>query len=270
MTFAFGHVVGLGIQEYITHHDEVKTIWQMFLAWETDLLADNPKQQKSFWLAVFAVQKFIAMTSRGFLFDWKLAWLTDSDGVKRPATELSFIINLPDGFTYKGFVDAVLENESTGEVMVLECKTTSANYVAGAVYKNSAQAIGYSIVLDVIFPHLSSYEVQYLVYKTKSQEFEALPFQKDYLSRALWIRELLLDVEILKLYDAAGVYPMHGESCNSFMRECEYLNLCTLSTESLTEPLSETDEEAIRSKHKHDFQITVSLNDLIASQLSKE
>ena len=32
----------------------------------------------------------------------------DSNHEDKPAVELSFIINFPDGFTYKGFVDAVL------------------------------------------------------------------------------------------------------------------------------------------------------------------
>jgi hypothetical protein len=99
------------------------------------------------------------------------------------------------------------------------------------------------------------------VYKTKSLEYEQLWFDKSYLMRALWIRELLLDLEIIKMYEDAGVYPMYGESCYSFYRECQYMGLCTLSTDKLIEPAAEPKEEQ--------FQIELTLDDLITSQLSK-
>ena len=97
-----------------------------------------------------------------------------------------------------------------------------------------------------------------------------MDFQKDYLSRALWIREILLDIEMIKLYENAGIYPMHGESCNDFFRECEYMNLCTLSTDKLTDPLRSEDVIRILDSNHGDFEINLSLNDLIMSQLDKE
>lgn len=265
VTFAFGHVVGLGIQEYITHHNLNETYWKCFLEWDCDLLDENEKQKKSFWLAMSAVEKFVASCNHGFMADWSLAYYQG-----KPATELSFVIHLPDGFTYKGFVDAVLHNDKTDEVMVLECKTSSATALNGAEYKNSFQGIGYSIVLDALFPQLSSYTVKYLVYKTKAAEFESLDFEKSYLDRALWIRTLLLNVDILKMYNDVGIYPQHGESCNDFYRECEFFGLCSLSTESLTDTITEEETQAIQNKLDTEFQISLSLNDLIASQLSKE
>ena len=265
VTFAFGHVVGLGIQEYLTHGDVDKTIFACFLMWEPDLLADNPKQNKSFWLALAAVERFISMSSSGFMRDWELATYND-----KPAVELSFIIHFPDGFTYKGFVDAVLVHRETGEVMVLECKTTSANSLNSATYKNSAQAIGYSIVLDALFPTLSSYKVQYLIYKTKQTEYDVMQFEKSYLDRALWIRQLLLDIDTIKMYDTADIYPMHGESCNEFYRECEYFGLCTLATSSIASELDDEGTAKIQQRLDTEFQINLTLNDLITAQLSKE
>lgn len=265
VTFAFGHVVGLGIQEYLIHHNMYTAIWKMYLTWEPDLLADNTKQNKSFWLAVAAVQRFASMCANKFMEDWELAVF---DGL--PAVELSFLITFPDGFTYKGYVDAVLQNKNTGEVMVLECKTTSASSVNAAAYKNSAQAIGYSIVLDALFPTLSSYEVMYLIYKTKSTEYDVMTFQKSYLDRALWIRTLLLDIELIKMYEDASIYPMRGQSCNDFYRECEYFGICTLSTESITESLEEEEHNKIVERLETEFQITVSIDQLVQAQLDKE
>lgn len=258
VTFAYGHVIGEAIAGIFRGETLEHIIWEMYLGWHTDLAASDSKLNKSVWSAIFAIQKLWAMRAAGFLSDYELVYYNG-----KPATELSFAINFPDGFRLRGHVDAVLQHRVTGKVIVLECKTTGAATLNPATFKNSAQAIGYSIVLDVIYPELSSYEVLYLVYQTKQQEYELLPFEKTFLQRALWIRELLLDIETIKLYEEAQVYPMHGESCYSFFRECEYFNVCTLSTQYLTKPCTEAEVD------KTIYDIEISLNDLLDTQLKK-
>jgi hypothetical protein len=186
-----------------------------------------------------------------------------------PACELGFRIHFPDGFKYRGFVDAVLKHKLTGEILVLEVKTTSSKYLTEAQYKNSAQAIGYSIVLDHIFPDYSSYKVLYLPYLTHAMEFSPMQFNKSPLQRALWLQELLLDIETIKLYEEYGVYPMRGESCYSFYRECEYFGLCTLATDKLTTPQTEEERLALEEKESQAYEIEVTFQDLLATQLEK-
>lgn len=263
VTFAFGHVVGLGIQLHFEGYREEEIYWKLYLHWAPDLFASNEKQKKSFWLALAAVQQFLSLRTNGFLEEWELVYV---DG--KPATELSFCINLPGGYRYRGFVDAVLQSKTSGKVMVLECKTSSATNLNAATYKNSSQAVGYSVVLDNLFPELSSYEVLYLVYSTKSNSYESLPFTKSYLQRALWIRELLLDVEVMSLYEKEGTYPMRGESCYQYFRECFYLQTCTLSTQYLTTKLDEEGMAALEAD-KAAYQINVSISDLIESQMAR-
>jgi len=72
VTFAFGTIVGLGIQLAFENKSEEYILWEMFQMWDIDLLEDNPKQAKSFWLAVIAVQKLIVMRESGFLKDLEL------------------------------------------------------------------------------------------------------------------------------------------------------------------------------------------------------
>lgn len=263
VTYAFGHALGEGIQSVLIGDSEDVTIWKMFLAWDAGLFADNEKQNKSFWLAIAAVQRFIALRANGFLKGWKLYYHQG-----KPAVELSFIITLPDDFKYRGMVDAVLIHEVTGEVMVLEVKSSSASYLPPAQFKNSAQAIGYSIVLDVLFPDLSSYKVQYLPYLTKAEKYEPMDFTKDYFQRALWIKELLLDIECIKMYDSESVFPMHGESCYAWWRDCEYLTLCTMSTERLMQPLDDTVIEKLEASNSK-YEIKLTLQDLIDAQIRK-
>lgn len=257
ITFAFGHVVGEGIQNVLIGKTEEEIIFKLFLGWHADLEARNEKQIKSVYHAILAVQKFNSLREFGLFEDYELVYYED-----KPAVELSFSVSLPNGFVYRGYVDAVLRHKITGKVVVLECKTSSVGNIYPATYKNSSQAIGYSVVLDTIFPDISSYEVIYLVYKTKSMEYETLAFTKSYLQRALWIQELLLDSEQILKYENTGVYPMHGENCMSFFRECEYLNLCTLDTCNLIQPYNKPETEET-------FQINVTLNNLIEAQVRK-
>jgi len=258
ITFSFGHVVGEAIQMVFEGLPEEQIIWKMFRAWRAPLFAIDEKLKKSFWTAIIALQKFISLRKQGFLDEYDLVHYNG-----RPATELSFAITFPDGFRLRGFVDAVLVHKVTGKIIVLECKTTGATNVQPATYKNSSQAIGYSIVLDAIFPALSDYEVLYLVYQTGSLEFTTLPFKKDYLQRALWIRELLLEIERIKMYEEAEIYPMHGESCFMFGRECEYYQTCTLSTAYLTKPCTPAEEDTL------DYQVNITLLDLLDAQARK-
>jgi len=257
ITFAYGHIVGEAIQLAFEAKSESEIIWRMFLRWDVDLFAEDDKLNKSFFGGVIAIKRFLAMRDAGFLSDYEIVYYNG-----KPASELSFAINFPDNFRLRGFVDAVLQHKETGKVIVLECKTTG-GVVNPTKYQNSAQAIGYSIVLDALFPTLSSYDVLYLVYNSKSGEYTALPFTKTYLQRALWIRELLLDIETIKMYEDAEVYPMRGESCSAFMRDCEYLNVCQLSTENLTKPLTQDQEDTT------DYQVTLSLSQLLDTQLEK-
>ena len=263
ITFSYGQIVGLGIQMTLEKKSLDEIIWAMFLGWKPELFSENPKQNKSFASAVFAIEKFQALLSQGYLDGYSLVSYNG-----KPACELSFLITLPNQFKYRGFVDAVLQHDTTGEVVVLECKTSSATTLNPATFKNSAQAIGYSIVLDSLFPSLSSYRVLYLVYSTKQYQYDQLEFTKSYLQRARWIRELVLDTEILSLYNDSDLYPMRGESCFTYFRECQYLNLCQMETSRLTEDATEEQLQQLEIKN-NEYQIQITLEDLIQSQLSK-
>jgi len=258
ITFSYGHVVGEGIASTLAGKSESEVIFEMFLGWHSPSIFDeDEKLQKSLWSAIIAIKRFIVLRE-AVLRDYELVYFQD-----RPATELSFAISFPDGYRLRGFVDAVLRHRTSGEVLVLECKTTGSRAVNPTTYKNSAQAIGYSVVLDHLYPELSSYKVLYLVYSTTAGEYFPIPFTKTYLQRALWIRELLLDIETIKMYETAEIYPMRGESCVSFGRDCEYVNSCSLSTANMTKPCTADMED------KTDYQVQITLQDLLESQLGK-
>lgn len=257
VTFAFGHAVGHAIQQVLLARPVDQIIWEMFLQWP-DGLESHSKKQKSLWEAIVALQKFVSLREAGLLEGYQVL---EVEGQK--AIELSFAIILPDGFRYRGHVDVVLQHSQSGAILVLELKTTGAARFSPASYKNSAQAIGYSIILDSLAPAWSSYEVLYLIYQTESREYSPIPFRKSHLQRARWIRELMMDIEAIKQYEAADLYPMRGESCYSFFRECDYLAFCSMETDRLTKPLTTSCED------RTVYTINTTLLDLIEAQESK-
>jgi len=263
VTFAYGHAVGEGIQLVFQNLPLGLITFKMMLMWDSKGLWDkDEKRGKSFAQAVQAVRKFYHLRKAGFLNEYELVYVES-----RPACELGFAVNVFDGFVYRGFVDAVLRNTITGEIFVLEVKTTSSAESAPAQYKNSGQALGYSVVLDSLFPGLSSYSVLYLVYSSKSLEFQCLPFAKSFGQRAEWIRSLVFDVQDIQRYEEVGFYPKRGESCYTFFRDCEYLQNCHLSTAHLAKPLLESKEhmEAAEMKYTHRFNLV----DIIDSQVAR-
>ena len=260
LTFAFGHAVGTGIQELFTGASLQQTIWNMFVAWPVELFLENPKQNKSFWVAMTAVQQFHKMHRGGAFTDYELVTYAG-----KPAIELGYRIDLGDGFAMRGYLDAVLQNTKNKKVVVLELKTSSAYAINPATYKNSSQALGYSIVLDVLFPALSSYDVLYFIFRTKNLDYEKFAFTKSYVQRALWIQELLLEKQRILLYAANDCFPMHGENCvNKYSRECKFLNICTMSTSRLITPLLEAP-----NKEPETYDVELTIQQVIDTQILK-
>ena len=253
VTFAFGHSVGLGLQEYLIHQSLPKTLFKMFLEWEIDLLADDPKRKKSFWEACFAIEKFAHLRHEIFE-DYELATYNG-----KPCIELSFRITMPDGYFYRGYVDAVLIHRTTGKVIVLENKTTAAKVTDAAMYKNSFQALGYSVVLDKIWPSLSSYQVYYLVYNTNNYEYLTLPFIKSLSDRAEWLSTLWLKTQTMNLYQSTGVWPKEGSSCFNFFHQCQHYTTCSFP---LLNPITEIEDDTV-------YDIETTFESLIEAQQNK-
>jgi len=264
VTLAFGTVVGIGIQCQLECKSWEDTVLTMFNSWTLpDLLAVEEKSKKGFFEAVFAVMQFSNIRNSA-LADYDLAIYNG-----KPATEFSFRIAVFGDYKYRGYIDAVLQHKVTGKLVVLEIKTTGYDVVAEATYGNSSQAVGYSVVLDTVAPGFSDYEVWYLIYKTKSQEFELLPFKKQHSQRASWLQELVMDCERIDAYEAAGLYPMHGEACRSYNRDCSFYGICTLSIDRLAS-IYDPDNPAHQDRDEGKYMVEFNLLQLIDTQLDKK
>ncbi len=266
VTFTYGHVVGQGMQDILAGFSESHILMNAFLMWDCDLLATDPFAKKDFFLALAAIKRFYKLRQSSDLQDYQILMYEG-----KPACELGCIIDLPDGFKYRLWIDAVLEHKVTGAIRVFEAKTTKYRAIDPAQFKNSAQAIGYSIVLDYLRPGLSSYDVLYSVYSSTSMEYTILVFAKTLLQRAHWLRNLLLDKNLVEMYSypEGSHFPMYGESCFNFFHPCEYFGLCTMDTAKLAKPYSTADEARIKSDNAK-YHFHVSFDELVQAQLSRD
>lgn len=263
----FGDAVGIAIQEMLTHGDKNKATFAVFMAWKSSIDDDaGERDKKTFWHALYAIDKFDLLL-KTVLAKYELIAING-----RPATEVGFSLALGDGYFYRGFIDAVLRHKVTGEIVVLENKTTKFKNLHEAMYKNSGQGLGYSLVLDVLthefeVAETSSYKVIYCAYKSTALEFEVFNFTKSHTQRALWIKNMLHDVRLIEDFAIDNYFPGYGESCYDFFRPCEYLDLCNLSTERLIGGTIEAHPAKEDDASKYDYHFD--LEQVIESQLAR-
>lgn len=153
----------------------------------------------------------------------------------KPASELSFKLEINDRYYYVGYVDLVMRHRTNGRYIVVDIKSTSLNAQdLRPYYRNSDQGIGYSIVLDAIVgSNLSSFDVGYWVTQlsnAKSGLWDAtmhdLTFPYTLKDRFDWFLKLYLDVNYMQGLESLTAYPKRGNACMNFNRVCNFYSEC--------------------------------------------
>lgn len=223
--FVFGHAVGAGVQSLWLHNNLEVAAWNCFMGWKAPLDARLDKKRKSSWEALIGVEKFVEI-KEALSDEWELMYVTNQRGEYKAGIEINFKIDCHNGYVHYGHIDVLLRNKLNGSIAVLELKTTGLTAPEEALYANSGQAVGYSLVLDAIFPGLSSYEVYYCAYSASSREWAVMPFAKSVQQRAEYIKDLLLDHAMMDKYAELQFWPKRGESCFNYSRRCEFFGSC--------------------------------------------
>jgi hypothetical protein len=261
---SFGSAVGVGIADLLTNNSINSAIFAALTTWKKLLDDDDgERDRKTFWHAIYALNRFQGY-QRSILGNYSLAVLNG-----RPATELGFTIDCGDGFYYRGFIDAVLVDNRSNELIVYENKTTKFRNIHEAVYKNSGQSLGYGLILDIVSQSMgmtlgSSFKVIYGVYKSLEMDWEFMPFMKSHTQRATWIKSLLIDKQLIAERAIDNYFPMHGESCYDFFRPCSFFGICEVSNEKMFPKGAAIKKE---KKEKYDYQFDIV--SIIESQLKK-
>lgn len=254
---AFGSAVGAGVQEWMITKDLDKALFACFLHWDIDLFEENPKSKKSLGDALLAVEAFSLLNPlKNFeIVYWK----------GKPAAELGFSLDLEDGFAYRGFADLVLK-DSSGKIHVLDVKTSGSNAFNMNTFKNSGQVLGYDIILDAILGEEETlvFNCLYLVYLTSSRTWlDPAVFIKTRDHRVDWIRNILAYKEQITSYLKNDYFPLYGEACVSYGRDCKFLGVCDMqSFISNVKKDSSLEEEG-------KYQVETTLADVLAKTIKE-
>lgn len=252
----FGSAYGIGVASYLEHQDQDRALYEAWLAYWPELDSDK----KSVWRCMQALLRSFSKLD-DLLDDYELVYLQD-----RPATEMSFRLNIDQDYYYVGYIDAVLRHRYTKQYVVFECKTTGLGlYDLSPLYKHSGQALGYSIVLDkIVGESQTSYGVLYFVCQL-GRNFQditchVMPFDKTLLDRLNWFIVLGLDVKHLKEMQSLQVYPRRHQSCLKYNRPCRHFGTCHMHSLDRPKPI-EVDET--------EYQFIYELEEVVQDHLER-
>jgi len=249
--FTYGTALGAGLQTLLMTEDLDAAIFEAFKHYsfeETDV--------KCFEGIVKGLMDFHAN------WDYDRFEVATMNG--KAAVELSFkvVLDKEENDYYCGFVDVVLIDRITGTYYVVEIKTTGLMLQdLKPLYSNSAQGLGYTILLDHIKPGLTNMGVLYFVFQLKRTwipEFHIYPFVKTTKQRLGWLLTLKLDYDRLVSLIHMQYYPMRGSACLSYMKPCQLYGVCDIDMLQLPKaPV----------KPEIDWSYTVELDTLIEEQM---
>jgi hypothetical protein len=221
--FSFGHAFGEGVAHYLVHQNKEEAIFTAWLSYYPQIETDKKNQP----LAIALLENSFSRLD-DILQDYEVVQFKG-----KPATELSFRMNIDEKWYFAGHIDVVLRNKWDNKYVIFEVKTTGLQlHDLDPLYKNSGQALGYSIAMDrIVGEELTSYGVLYFVGqlgKNYQSTIRTFHYNKTILDRLNWFMTLGLDVKRLKDMEEYGVYPKRGNSCLKYNRPCKFFGTCNL------------------------------------------
>lgn len=260
---AFGSAVGAGVQAlWLSEGSLDAAILAIFKAWDVSFAEEKETTKKSIAHAVQAIHLYLPFYQI-LSQEWTLAEING-----KPAIEFSLLVEFPGDFRYRAYADLLLQHKETGEIAVIELKTTGSNFEHEAMYKNSDQGTSYSLIVDQLSPDASYFFVKYFSYHSKSLEWIPYDFPKRLIDKVRWIKTVLLDISHIQAREAESYWPMRGNNCMSFGKPCRYFDVCGLPDAAVF-----SSEELLQGKMKEEqkkvYSFVVPLEQIIKGYLEK-
>ena len=154
----------------------------------------------------------------------------------RSSSEIPFVVDIGADIPFGGLVDGLCTHVETGELWILEFKTTSQ---LGSWYFNafnlSTQAVGYVAAMQILGLDIKGVMVDAnLVAKTKSDNV-VVPVSVSPVQVDLWLRwAKSLTYDVLQ-YELSKDFPPNMSGCNTYNAygqqgfPCDYTDLCKVS-----------------------------------------
>ena len=266
--FSFGHGWGAGVVQYLLTGSLDAAVYHAWLAY-WPLLEDDKRCEELMFIGLRAAKARLDSIRR----DWEVATFNG-----KPAIELGFRLNINKSFYYESALDAALRHKTDNHYAVLENKhTMSWLDDITPMYKNSSQALIYSVILDKIVEQpIATYGLNYFVGQFKSSDLykpiiHFFPWRKTLLDRLNFFIALGMDVQRAQTMMDMNIFPMRGHNCMNYGRVCEYFGTCQLR--SGDRPKTDQDVEEEKTQHIKEIECTVQfdleLDDIIKDHLQR-
>lgn len=262
----FGHAWGEGIMEYLQYGDLDRAVYHTWRSYWPQIEDENRVEEICFHGLKCAKPKLDTIR-----MDWEVA---EFNG--KPARELGFHLDINERFYFQSMMDGVLRHKREGYLAVLENKHTHSWLDdITPMWKNSSQALMYSIVLDKIAEQaLAVYNLHYFVGQFIARELPKVrihhfEWKKTMLDRLNLFLALGMDVSHLQQMVDINLFPMRGHSCLRYNRQCPHFGVCQLRNNDTPQ----TDEFVEKNKSEHVKEVEASvvfrfkLDEIVADHL---
>ena len=228
----YGSAFGAGLACLLAGQGISQAILQAVANYRYSEIYPTPyKEEKSLFHCINSLKRFAELELEELTTDWQVL---EIDG--KPAMEVDFAIELPNGFYYRGFLDLIMQHKVTKTIMPIEVKTDggypSLNQdLTESKYRNAEQGTSYCLVADYVADALglsNDIAICYIVHYTKNNTFKAMVFNKPPAVRVRFLEDLMANVDVHNYMVARNKpYPISG-NCSSYNRVCDYYGICQI------------------------------------------
>jgi ATP-dependent helicase/DNAse subunit B len=246
-----GTAIHKGYQHWLANHDRDEAIWAFMQAFPVEGEWSQENDYRSLEAALSTLDDMFDSVS---MLEYELARIRRPNtpaeteagltgGVVTPAIEVPFEIRFPglsippcDGFpegagiSIIGYIDAIMQNLSTGMYRTLDIKTSRMKLLdATGKFKFDAQQVPYGIVVDHIAEGtVDSFEVLYLDCYVDLLEptVQLYPFIKTQQDIQDWATNKLFQFRQIQAFASANYFPRTDGGCLFYNKPCRYLDAC--------------------------------------------
>lgn len=238
-----GKALHAGFQDYLTHGDQEKAIWEMMIKYPINFtnVKETHKRERSLEACYATLMEL--MTSHK-IKHYELVQIRKTNGEVVPAVEVPFEIRFPGVYldavnrripiSYIGFIDLVIWDPVELQYRIVDIKSHRRRQDdLSAIYQWDEQCLPYALVIQNATGQLiNSFSVTYLSAYTDIEDPRVVPYTYEKSAQDVndWLNGFMVDIKKLQEFYRLGWFPRDGanvESCMSWGSKCQFFDsLC--------------------------------------------